>query len=344
MPGKDDMVAVRKPDWGRNGTISEAEYAKDIKATWLGHACFLVEFPTPSSTTSTAQQPRGLRVLFDPVFEHRCSPSQLVGPARYTPPPIPIKELPEVDAVVISHSHYDHTSVDSLQQIYKQQNRGSVHFFVPLGMKKWMKSINIPNEHITELDWWDNAVLTSKAEAEAESGNQLRFTCTPCQHFSGRGLFDRDATLWASWAVEAVSASAGPPACKVWFGGDTAYKAVPKGCTPEEEKLLPVCPAFKEIGQRFGGFDLALIPIGAYSPRWFMSRVHANPEDSVEIHSDIRSRRSVGIHWGTWQLTDERVMEPPERLAAAAKAKGLGADEFTTLEAIGATLRVGVGA
>lgn len=221
-----------------------------------------------------------------------------------------------------------------MKQIYKQQSKGSLHFFVPLGMKKWCESIGIHKDHVSELDWWDDATLTS-------GSTNLKFTCTPCQHGSGRSMFDQNTTLWASWAVEQVSSPINAASdCKVWFGGDTAYRCVPRGMPREEEHTLPHCPAFKEIGGKFGGFDLAMIPIGAYSPRFFMSNVHASPEDSVEIHADIKSRQSVGMHWATWQLTDERILEPRERLQAAVRAKGLSEDSFTTLPEIGATMRV----
>jgi len=160
----------------------------------------------------------------------------------------------------------------------------------------------------------------------------LQVVCTPCQHFSGRTPNDTNHTLWASWCILSQSK-------RFWFGGDTGYRSCPRpdegrpGYSLEwEEKLkLPVCPVFKEIGEKYGPFDLAAIPIGAYSPRWLMSPVHLNPEDSVCVHRDIRSKQSVGMHWGTFCLTDEPVHEPPVRLAEALKKANIPAEEFVVM-------------
>ncbi|CAD6574876.1 MAG: hypothetical protein CYPHOPRED_005530 [Cyphobasidiales sp. Tagirdzhanova-0007] len=305
LPDKDKRPQVVKPDWGVDPKAGKDNaFARDIKATWLGHACFLVEFP------SSEPKKRGLRVLFDPVFSHRCSPSQYFGPSRFTPPPLPAAELPEVDAVVLSHNHYDHTDVATLKSVYSKQNNGT----------------------------WDHGTLQSPTVGDSSS---LKVTCTPCQHFSGRSASDGNCSLWASWAVEQLPGTDKQAGCKVWFGGDTAYRAVGKGVAMEDEYQLPHCPAFKEIGEHFDGFDLAMIPIGAYSPRHIWSRVHASPEDAVEIHQDVRSRASVGMHWATWQLTAEDVNEPKIRLKGAVKAKaGMKENDFIALEAIGATLRI----
>jgi N-acyl-phosphatidylethanolamine-hydrolysing phospholipase D len=221
-----------------------------------------------------------------------------------------------------------------------------------------MKSIGIKSDHISEFDWWDSATLKTPLTGDA----QLKITCTPCQHFSGRGIFDRNATLWASWAVEFENpkqAIKAPP-CKVWFGGDTGYRSVPRGYPRDQEHTLPHCPVFKDIGEKFGGFDLAvspdcspssqnaltcvsmkMIPIGAFEPRWFMSSVHCNPEDSVAMHLDVKSRKSVGIHWACFPLTCEKVWEPKERLeATVARTEGMQKDDFIALNRIGETLRV----
>ena len=242
---------------------------KRLRTTWLGHACYFVEFPG------------GLRVLFDPVFTDRCSPFSWLGPKRYTEMPCQIEDLPFVDAVVISHSHYDHLSYPTVLRI--QKKFPSAHFFVPLGNKSWMDNIGVKNA--TEMDWWEEKTLTlssssngstlhSGVEPTPKSAEQADITatigCLPCQHTSGRTPFDRARTLWASWSI----ASGGK---KIWFGGDTGYRTVPQS-VPEGEwdygekyKDLPHCPAFKEIGELRGPFDLGLIPIGAYDPRWIMS-------------------------------------------------------------------------
>ncbi|KAF8641647.1 hypothetical protein AX16_009873 [Volvariella volvacea WC 439] len=311
----------------------EAKEGKDRTiATWLGHACFLVEFPTRSEGVS-----RGVRVLFDPVFSDRCSPSQWVGPKRFTQPPCKIEELPEVDAVVISHNHYDHLDTHTIRTIFKHQSRPP-HFFAPLGNGPWFDSVGIPKSHTHIMDWWDTkrieVAVPGKENGDGEEQKvAIDLTCTPAQHMTGRGIHDRFKTLWASWsAVEVVpepQAASGVTPTKVFFGGDTGYRAV---MDHENEDEVPTCPVFKEIGEKFGGFDLALIPIGAYQPRRFMSPFHCAPQDSVRLFQDIRAKRALGMHWGTWVLTSEEVTEPPKRLAQECEKLGIEAGRFTTCE------------
>ncbi|KZP14034.1 Metallo-hydrolase/oxidoreductase [Athelia psychrophila] len=361
MPPKEEWVRVERPTWGLPAASASAAendgWARDIKATWLGHACFLVELPappsSPDSSTSTSgadigAPARGPRVLFDPVFSHRCSPSQYFGPKRLTPPPLPLRDLPHVDVVVLSHNHYDHTDTATLQHIYAAQPKGSVHFFCALGNLAYFKSLGFDTQHVTEMDWWDARDATISFPSVAGKGEHekstITVTCTPAQHFSGRGLTDRMHTLWASWAIEqrpyTSSSSASTetraetlsaPISKVWFGGDTGFRAVPANPTPAQEKdyTAPTCPVFAEIGTRFGGFDLAFIPIGAFSPRGAFSPVHASPADAVVIHKAVRSRRSIGMHWGCWALSDEVFSQDPERLREACEEAGV-ADEFGT--------------
>ncbi|KAL9638452.1 MAG: hypothetical protein Q9204_001494 [Flavoplaca sp. TL-2023a] len=306
-------VPVRKP------TFLATRETPNLRVTWLGHACQYVEFPG------------GLRVLFDPVFEARCSPFTWLGPKRYTEVPCEIEDIPIVDAVIISHSHYDHLSHPSIKRI--QARHPNAHFFVPLRLKAFFTSSGINN--VTELDWWEERDLqlspqsskprisadTSSAVTE-KSDNQMvaRIGCLPCQHTSARSGFDKGCTLWASWSVE----SGGK---KVWFGGDTGYRSVPE--LPKDvddygpEHNYPHCPAFKQIGDLRGPFDLGMIPIGAYDPRWIMSPMHANPFDSVNIFKDTQCKRAMGIHWGTWVLTEEDVLEPPMLLKRALERSGI---------------------
>ncbi|CBF83345.1 putative Zn-dependent hydrolase/oxidoreductase family protein [Aspergillus nidulans FGSC A4] len=275
-----------------------------LRATWLGHACYYVEFPS------------GLRVLFDPVFEDRCSPFSWLGPKRYTEPPCQIMDIPTIDAVVISHNHYDHLSLPTVREIHKRHP--NCHFFVPLGNKEWFDKTGIPNA--TELDWWDERDILlsptkSATQVDPADGNTdskladitARIGCLPCQHFSARTPFDRCKTLWASCAPFS----------------DTGYRSVPT--LPDHvddhspEHNYPSCPAFKQVGEYRGPFDLGLIPIGAYQPRWFMSPMHADPHDAVEIFRDTQCKRALGMHWGTWVLTEEDVLEPPRKLKEALK-------------------------
>lgn len=320
-------VTIRKP------SFLDSRRTTKLRATWLGHACYYVEFPG------------GLRVLFDPVFTARCSPFSFMGPKRYTEPPCSIADIPYIDACVISHAHYDHLSLESVRDIQKRYPQ--VQFFAPLGNKKWFSSIGIPN--MTELDWWEereirlsphktsnrdeatssSVDLVSKDTTKPRSKNDPSditgtISCLPCQHMAARTPFDKAQTLWASWSVTSGSKS-------VYFGGDTGYRSVPASVpesastsyTPEIHKKFPHNPAFKQIGEYRGPFDLGLIPIGAYSPRFVMSPMHANPFDSVNIFRDTRCKRALGIHWGTWVLTEEDVLEPPRILKEALKSKGI---------------------
>ena len=295
-------VSVVKPKW-----LPDRSSSEKLRATWLGHACYYVEYPS------------GLRVLFDPVFDDRCSPFSFMGPKRYTKRPCDLKDIPFVDAVVISHSHYDHLSHTSVLEI--QKHNPDVQFFVGLGLEKWFRSAGLHN--VTEMDWWEDADLEVKVKVKDDGDGGVlsaRVSCLPCQHASARGMFDRDTTLWCSWGVQSGGKS-------VWFGGDTGYRAVPQVAAgvdtrgPEYESL-PRCPQFTQIGELRGPFDLGLIPIGAYHPRFAFSSVHADPFDAVDIFADTRCVRAMGIHWGTWALTMEEVMEPPRLLKEALRRRG----------------------
>ncbi|KAF2971025.1 hypothetical protein GQX73_g2590 [Xylaria multiplex] len=288
---------------------AKAEVSRQACAR-VGHACYYVEYPS------------GLRVLFDPVFEDCCAPVNFLGFKRYTERPCDIADIPYVDAVVISHSHYDHLSYPSVLEI--QKHHPNAHFFVGLGLEKWFKTSGI--DKVTEMDWWDEAEVTFTPKPTKEADTQLepikaRISCLPSQHSSGRTGLDRDRTLWASWGIRSAEKT-------VWFGGDTGYRTVPKVAEgiddwgPEFQKL-PVCPQFRQIGEHLGSVDLGLIPIGAYEPRHIFSHMHANPMDSVEIFRDTNCKRAMGIHWGTWILTPEHPLEPPRLLKEALKRRGL---------------------
>ncbi|KZV81421.1 Metallo-hydrolase/oxidoreductase, partial [Exidia glandulosa HHB12029] len=318
----DDRLPVRTPTWGKGADDSA------IKATWLGHACFLVELPREEG------KERGVRILFDPVFSHRCSPSQLIGPARFTKAPCKIEEIPQVDAIVISHNHYDHMDTHTITTLFKSQTSAShtPHVFAPLGNEHYFASLHaIPKNHAHTLDWWH-------ALAFHTPHGDVKIHCLPAQHVTGRGITDRFKSLWASWAVESAGTSTGKNV-KVWFGGDTGYKSVPREGVDDEDSL-PHCPAFKEIGEAFGEFDLAMIPIGAYLPRWFMSPMHCAPQDSVRVFRDVRAKKAVGMHWGTWVLTTEDVLEPPELLRREAEKLGIAPDAFVACKAVGETVVV----
>lgn len=273
-------------------------------------------------------------MLLDPVFEDRCSPSWFVlGPKRYTPPACGLADLPIVDVVVISHSHYDHLSHPSVTELAKLHPKAL--FAVPLGLESWFRGAGIKN--VVEMDWWQDLdiTLTPPSPSTDEKLDDLaktttttppapitaRISCLPAQHTSARTPFDQARTLWASWAIASGGKS-------VWFGGDTGYRTVPQ-IHPDEDDYsaayasLPRCPAFAQIGHAKGPFDLGLIPIGAYDPRWLFSNVHADPADAVEIFGDTRCKRAVGVHWGTWVLTEEDAEAPKRRLKEVLRKKGL---------------------
>ena len=252
--------------------------------TWIGHVTFLF-------------QHRGLNVLTDPVFGERASPLSFAGPKRYTPPAMHVNQLPPIDIVLLSHNHYDHLDRDAVKHIARN-NDGRTRFLVPLKVADWFRRAGIDN--VVELDWWQDCTpLPARGD--------VRAWFVPAQHFSGRSVNDRNATLWGGWVLEIDG-------FRLYFAGDTGYGK-----------------DFADIGSVFGGFDLSLIPIGAYEPQWFMNAVHVNPEDAVRIHRDVQSRLSVGMHWGTFILTDEPVDEPPQRLARALHEQGIPHDDFIVM-------------
>ncbi|AME25418.1 MBL fold metallo-hydrolase [Burkholderia sp. PAMC 26561] len=243
-------------------------------------------------------QMNGVNIITDPMFSKRASPFQFIGPERKVPPGLALADLPHIDIVLISHNHYDHLDTASVEQLNKQAG-GPPLFLVPMGIKSWMHDKGIDN--VQELDWWN--------ETHA-SGLDLFFV--PSRHWSARGIGDRQKTLWGGWVVKTPEGNAHP--FSFYFAGDTGYS-----------------PDFKDIGNRFGSFDLSLIPIGAYAPEWFMRPQHVNPFEAVQIHEDVHSKKSIGIHWGTFELADDPLDEPPRLLKQAVKEAGLPEDAFVVL-------------
>ncbi|KIY68150.1 Metallo-hydrolase/oxidoreductase [Cylindrobasidium torrendii FP15055 ss-10] len=297
-------ITIRKPTWGLDA--ADGAPAKGVKATWLGHACFFVELDN------------GAKILFDPVFSDRCSPSQWMGPKRFTAAPCAIEDIPTPDAIVISHNHYDHMDTHTITTLFKK-SAVMPHIFAPLGNEGYFKSLGIPETHYHTLDWWQNAEVGLSDAA-------FTLTCTPAQHMAARGLLDRMHSLWSSWMV---TFQRDDKPTHVYFAGDTGYRSV---ANEAEEATAPVCPAFKEIGERFGEVEFAMIPIGAYQPRWFMSPMHCAPQDSVRVFQDVRVKKALGMHWGTWVLTVEEVLEPPKKLKEECAKLGIAEDRFTVCD------------
>ena len=243
-----------------------------VRVTWYGHATTLLEID-------------GFTVLTDPIWSERCSPFQWIGPQRYVPPPVPLQALPELDAVVISHDHYDHLDEATIKAL---DERG-VKFYVPLGVGAHLERWGVT--HYEELDWWQHAVVRN------DKDELLRLIATPAQHSSGRGAV-RDLTLWSSWAIVG-------PRHRAWFGGDTGLDR----------------EAFASIGEHLGPFDLTLVPIGSYDPAW--PEVHVNPEEAIAAHELVRGELMIPIHWGTFDLGVHPWDEPIERAVREASARGV---------------------
>ena len=249
-------------------------------AVWIGHATYLLN----SS---------GITILTDPVFSKRASPVRFAGPKRLIPPAMSLEDLPKVDVITVSHNHYDHLDIASLKKLYKINPEAL--FLVPKGDKKLLSRKGIKN--VQEFLWWEEVEIKS-----------TQFTFTPVQHWSARGIRDRNKSLWGGWFIKSLDRS-------LFHAGDTGYSQ-----------------DFKETRSRLGSPDIALIPIGAYAPRWFMSFSHVNPSEAVQIAEDLGAEVAYGMHWGTFPLTDEEVLEPPLLLETALEAKSLPKEFFRTLK------------
>lgn len=282
---------------GRQATTPAASTIMQPAITWIGHATMLV-------------QANGLNVLTDPIFSERASPVQSFGPKRAQPPGLSMEQLPPIDVVLISHNHYDHldkTSVLALANIASAERTATL-FLVPLGVKALFDDLGIKN--VKELDWWDSVNVRG-----------VEFNFTPVQHWSARGLSDRSQTLWGGWSVFGTQTH-------WYFSGDSGYS---QDFTDTQKRF-----AERQTLAKGGGFDMALIAVGAYEPRWFMKDQHVNPAEAVQIHQDLRAKRSVGVHWGTFNLTDEPLDQPPKDLSLALRESGLAPETFTVM-AIGQT-------
>ena len=226
--------------------------------------------------------------MTDPMYSRRAGPFNLVGPSRVRDPAVSFDDLPPVSVVLLSHNHYDHCDLPTLRRLAQRFNPLVV---TPLGNARLVRSAGI--ERVEERDWWGRLELQS-----------LVITLTPAQHFSARGPFDRNRALWGGFVI-AIDRT------RVYFAGDTAY-----------------ADFFHDIRRRLGPIDLALLPIGAYEPRWFMRAVHMDPAEAVQAHLDLEASESIGMHFGTFQLTAEGIDEPLRALDAARRARGVPPSRF----------------
>ena len=253
----------------------------DASVTWIGHSTLLFERA-------------GVRVMTDPIFSDRASPVSFAGPKRVVPPAITIDDLPAVDVVIISHSHYDHLDLPGIKRLITAQP--AIEFVVPLGIAPILKKAGVTN--VTEIDWWQTHEI-----------NGIGYTATPVRHWSSRSTFDRNETLWAGFMVRFADGY------QFYFAGDTGYGT-----------------DFVKTRERLGPANFAAIPIGAYDPRDFMKSAHVNPEEAVQIFKDIGTSKAVAVHWGTFKLTLEPLAEPPVRLNKALAAAGIKNELFRALK------------
>jgi L-ascorbate metabolism protein UlaG (beta-lactamase superfamily) len=242
--------------------------------TWLGHASFLVRLD-------------GRTILTDPFLSSHASPVPPFGPERFAPPALTAAQLPPIDLLLLSHNHYDHLDLLTIEALSARER---IQAIVPLRLGHYFASRGFGSVH--ELDWHDEVAVAG-----------LTVTALPAIHFSKRTPFDRNRTLWAGYAVHSSRR-------RIYFAGDTGYG-----------------PVFQALGRNARPFDLALLPIGAYEPQLLMKAVHVDPEEAVQLAQELHAERIVAMHWGTIQLTDEPPFEPPERFRAAARAAGYRDDD-----------------
>lgn len=267
---KNNHQRPKSPLPSRPADISYFNFKKkgQLNTTWLGHASLMINID-------------GYKILTDPIFEKKVS---ILGPRRmHGKLPLKTEEIKDIDIVIISHDHHDHLNKNAVKHLLPVTRM----FIVPLGLGKWLSSWGVPEDKFIELNWWD----------EYQFDDHLNITATPSQHASGRGLKDRDSTLWASWVIQSRNFN-------LFFSGDTGYF---KG--------------FKDIGEKLGPFDMTFLECGAYDDMW--SKIHMFPEETVQAHIDLKGKLLHPIHWGTFNLSLHSWYDPMQRLTKAAKHHGI---------------------
>ncbi len=248
-----------------------------LLVTFINHATVLIQW-------------QGLNIITDPVYSERVSPFSFLGPKRFRPPGVPFDKLPKIDVVLLTHNHYDHLDIPTLKNLV---DRDQPQIITPLGVGQFVEKKTGSPSH--DMDWWDAHWLSPSIQLYA----------VPTQHFSGRGMMDRDRTLWCGYVLESGDD-------RLYFAGDTGYNEI----------------LFKEIGQKFGPFRFAMIPIGAYKPEWFMAPVHTSPEEGLKVHLESGAAKSMGIHFGTFPLADDGMSDPENELKKALEEYGISEEEF----------------
>lgn len=253
----------------------------------------------------------GLNLLTDPIWSPRASPLPWLGSKRFAPACPALESLPDVHGVLLSHDHYDHLDRPTVRAL-KARFGPELPWYTPLGYRSWFARLGI--ERVVELDWWDELALPASG---------FRLVSAPARHWTRRTPWSTNERLWCSWAI--VPDEGSTP--RIYFAGDSAYTSI-----------------YEEIGRRLGPFDASLVPIGAYEPRWFMSASHMNPEEAVQVYEDLGAAGAfLPSHWGTFRLTFEDPLEPPERLRAEWSARGLDPRRLH-VPRHGETVKLGTGA
>ena len=263
------------------GEKPQSIITQGVKITFVNHSTFLIQID-------------GKNILTDPVWSERTSPFQFAGPKRMNQPGIRFEDLPRIDFIILSHNHYDHLDIKTVKNIYRIHQPNII---TPLGLKSFLDEHHITSA--TDMDWWQEVSLS----------DSLTIQSVPAQHFSGRGIIDRDATLWCGYVIRNDQRT-------IYFAGDTGYNPI----------------TFKEIGKRCVPISVALIPIGAFKPAWFMSPIHCSPAEAVQIHLDVHASQSIATHFGTFPLADDGKDEPTVELTKAMSEAKLDTETFLALK------------
>jgi L-ascorbate metabolism protein UlaG (beta-lactamase superfamily) len=242
-----------------------------LRITLVGHSSLLIEID-------------GKRILTDPVWSERASFLSFLGPKRFFKPPIALEDLPKLDAIIISHDHYDHLDKNTIKYF---AGREDIHFYTSLKVGKYLKSWGIIPNFISQMDWGESMMI----------GHDVVLTATPARHFSGRGLINRNTTLWSSWVIKG-------PKHNIFFGADSGW-----------------FPGFEDIGEAYGPFDLTMLEIGAYGKYW--PDIHMGPDNASNAHLALKGEIMMPIHWGTFNLAPHAWYEPIERLVEYGKTKNI---------------------